>query len=51
MGVRYLFVLCGVGHAGEHGDPDPQVQQQDAHLTVTVLQSQDEAPLEPDIFP
>ena len=51
MGVGYLFVLGGVGHAGEHRDPDPQVQQQDAHLTVAVLQGHGEAPLEPAILP
>lgn len=37
----YLLVLGGVGDAGEDGHAHCQVQQQDAHLAVTVLQTQD----------
>lgn len=37
----YLFIFSSVSDAREDGHSDSQVQQQDADLTVTVLQIQD----------
>ena len=33
----YRFIFCGVSDAREDGDSHSEIQQQDAHLTVTVL--------------
>lgn len=35
----HLLIFSGVSDAGEDGDADRQVQQQDADFTVTVLQA------------